>query len=223
MAGRDGHVSAGHADRERAGHADRERAIGVLKAAFVQGRLDAGEFDARVGGAFAARTYGELAALTADIPAAAVAEPVAASAAELVATADARPALTPRQTLARASRRAGGCMLVVISLVCLSFLTQQFDLLIPAVFAFIAAYTVLGYGVVDAVQQRRSRGRLPPRPDPSGSGLDGRPGLDGGFGLDGGKPGEPGEPGARFERIGADLRVRRPGKAGSRRGRPAYA
>jgi len=215
MAGCDGHVSAGHADRERAGHADRERAIGVLKAAFVQGRLDAGELDARVGGAFAARTYGELAALTADIPAAAVAE--------LVATADARPALTPRQTLAKASRRAGGCMLVVISLVCLSFLTQQFDLLIPAVFAFIAAYTVLGYGVVDAVQQRRSRGRLPPRPDPSGSGLDGRPGLDGGFGLDGGRPGEPGEPGARFERIGADLRVRRPGKAGSRRGRPAYA
>ena len=52
----------------RASHADREQAIGVLKAAFVQGRLAKDEFDLRVGQVFASRTYGDLDALTADIP-----------------------------------------------------------------------------------------------------------------------------------------------------------
>jgi hypothetical protein len=53
----------------RASRADRERVIDLLKAAFVQGRLDRDEFDARIGLAVASRTYGELAAVTADIPA----------------------------------------------------------------------------------------------------------------------------------------------------------
>jgi hypothetical protein len=53
----------------RASHADREHVIGVLKAAFVQGRLEQDEFGLRVGQTFAARTYGELAAVTADLPA----------------------------------------------------------------------------------------------------------------------------------------------------------
>jgi hypothetical protein len=53
----------------RASHADREHVIEVLKDAFVQGRLDHGQLDARVGQALASRTYAELAALTADIPA----------------------------------------------------------------------------------------------------------------------------------------------------------
>jgi uncharacterized protein DUF1707 len=54
--------------RLRASHADREQAIEVLKAAFVQGRLDKHELDARVDRAFASRTYLELAVVTADIP-----------------------------------------------------------------------------------------------------------------------------------------------------------
>jgi hypothetical protein len=53
----------------RASHADREQVIGVLKAAFVQGRLTKDELDARAGQTFTARTYGELAAVTADLPA----------------------------------------------------------------------------------------------------------------------------------------------------------
>ncbi|HEY3647381.1 MAG TPA: DUF1707 domain-containing protein [Streptosporangiaceae bacterium] len=53
----------------RASRADRERVIGLLKAAFAQGRLDRNEFDARIGQALASRTYAELAAITADIPA----------------------------------------------------------------------------------------------------------------------------------------------------------
>jgi hypothetical protein len=42
--------------------------IGMLKAAYVQGRLAKDELDARVSQTFAARTYGELAAVTADLP-----------------------------------------------------------------------------------------------------------------------------------------------------------
>ena len=52
----------------RASHADREQVVGVLKAAFVQGRLDRDEFGLRVGQALTSRTYADLAALTADLP-----------------------------------------------------------------------------------------------------------------------------------------------------------
>src|SRR5438874_5587484 len=55
--------------RLRASHADREQVIGLLKVAFVHGRLTKAEFDGRVGRAFAARTYAELTGLTADLPA----------------------------------------------------------------------------------------------------------------------------------------------------------
>jgi DNA-binding transcriptional ArsR family regulator len=66
-------VGRGHL---RACHADREQVIGVLKAAFVQGRLGKHELNARVGQALAARTYADLATLTADLPAGlAAAEP----------------------------------------------------------------------------------------------------------------------------------------------------
>jgi len=54
--------------RLRASHADREQAIGLLKAAFVHGRLTKDEFDGRVERAFAARTYAELTRLTDDLP-----------------------------------------------------------------------------------------------------------------------------------------------------------
>ena len=53
----------------RASRADREQVIGIIKTAFVQGRLGRDEFDQRVGLAMAPRTYAELAALTADLPA----------------------------------------------------------------------------------------------------------------------------------------------------------
>ena len=62
-------AGAGGRGRLRASHADREQVISVLKAAFVQGRLDRDEFDLRVGQALASRTHAELDALTADIPA----------------------------------------------------------------------------------------------------------------------------------------------------------
>jgi hypothetical protein len=70
MAGPNDEVAAGADGRRlRASHADREQVIDVLKAAFVQGRLDRDEFDLRVGQVLASRTYADLAAVTADIPA----------------------------------------------------------------------------------------------------------------------------------------------------------
>jgi hypothetical protein len=53
----------------RASRADRERVIGLLKAAFAEGRLARDEFDTLVGQALASRTYAELAEVTAGIPA----------------------------------------------------------------------------------------------------------------------------------------------------------
>jgi uncharacterized protein DUF1707 len=52
-----------------AASADRERTVGVLRAAFTEGRLTQDELDDRVARAYAARTYGELWALIADLPA----------------------------------------------------------------------------------------------------------------------------------------------------------
>jgi hypothetical protein len=71
MAGPGDEIAAGAGGRGhlRASHADREQVIGILEAAFVQGRLTKDELDLRTGQALASRTYAELAALTADIPA----------------------------------------------------------------------------------------------------------------------------------------------------------
>ena len=52
-----------------AGSADRERTVGVLRAAFTEGRLSQDELDDRVARAYAARTYSDLWALIADVPA----------------------------------------------------------------------------------------------------------------------------------------------------------
>ena len=70
MAEPGGEIAAGAGRSQlRASHAEREQAIGLLKVAFVQGRLAKDEFDLRVGSALTSRTRTELAALTADIPA----------------------------------------------------------------------------------------------------------------------------------------------------------
>ena len=59
-----------------AGNADRERAVGVLRAAFTEGRLTQDELDDRVERAYAARTYGDLWTLIADLPAGPLPYPV---------------------------------------------------------------------------------------------------------------------------------------------------
>ena len=60
-----------------AGNADRERAVGVLRAAFAEGRLTQDELDDRVARAYAARTYSDLWALIADVPAGPLPYPIA--------------------------------------------------------------------------------------------------------------------------------------------------
>ena len=152
----------------RAGHHDREQAITVLKAAFVQGRLTQDELEARAAEAYAAKTYADLALLTADLPAPA---DLLALTADLPAPAahpavpGPKPASTPARTLGKAARRAGVCLLTAVALTEAAFLTQNGFLLVLAFFAFMAASGFIGYGVIDARQERRSRAQLPPRPD----------------------------------------------------------
>lgn len=52
----------------RASNADRERTVDVLKSAFAEGRLRAGEYNDRVEQVYQAQTYGELAGVVQDLP-----------------------------------------------------------------------------------------------------------------------------------------------------------
>ncbi len=146
----------------RTSHADREHVIAVLKTAFVQDRLTKDEFDHLVGQVLASRTYTELAALTAEIPAV---PPTAVP-----------PAQPGSRTLAIAARRSGVCALITVALVEGAALGDSFALLCLAVFSFIATVAFLGYGFVDAREERRSRAQLPPAQAPSHDG-DGNPFL----------------------------------------------
>jgi hypothetical protein len=195
-----GAAAAGGHGRLRASHADREQVIEALKNAFVQGRLDKDELEARAGQAFASRTYAELAAVTADIPAGIPAGPAAEPAPG--------PASTPARTLAKAAVRSGICLLIPLALVGIIALTNATGL-VPLAFifgawAFIAASGFVGYGVVDAWHERRSRGQLPPRPR-----RDGR-GLEGGRSASSGR--DPALPAARTDQTRADLRTHRPNR-----------
>lgn len=177
----------------RASQADRERAVEVLKAAFIEDRLTKDEFDIRVGQVLASRTYAELAAVTSDLQASpAAAGPAAAG-----------PPSTPARTLAKAARRSGICILAAFAIVGVVALTTNTEdwavslALFSVVAAVIAASGFLGYGVVDAWQEHRSRKQLPPRP-----GRDGRR-------LEGGRPSsagrDPAPPGGRPDQTRADL------------------
>ena len=113
----------------RASRADRERVIDLLKAAFVQGRLDRAEFDARIGQAVASRTYGELAAVTADLPAELIGAP-------------------PRRPPARARRRipfntavtGGACMAGLVNAGMMAVLLIRS----PVVVVLFVVFTVIG-------------------------------------------------------------------------------
>src|SRR6516165_7793153 len=198
MAGPQDPAAAG-GDRLRAGHADREQVIEALKNAFVHGRLTKDELDTRAGQALAARTYADLAALTADIP------PAPARAAPP------RPA-TParRRPLVRAAAGSGGCLVIAFAAMQVHHLADPGNtpgsipgsLALPsflvAVTAVFAALFIVIYGVATAVEQRRSRRQLPPRPGAGGHALDGERRGDTGDG--------PVPPGPRPDQARADLR-----------------
>ena len=199
--GEDTTAAAGGRGHLRASRLDRERVIELLKVAFTQDRLTKDELDARVGQALASRTYADLAGLTADLPAdPAPAGPAAAKAA-------AEPAGSPARTLATAARRSAICLLVPLAVLGVAALTHSQDLLglavLLGILALVAAPGFLGYGVVDAWQERRSRGQLPPQ-----ARRDVRA-------LEDGIRHHPARPGARTDQTRAELRT-----DSSRAGRP---
>jgi Domain of unknown function (DUF1707) len=146
----------------RSSHADRERVVEVLKAAFVQGRLDKGELDARVGRALASRTYAELAALTADIPAG----PTLASPRQPARARDRAPMNKNVRDVAIGLVVGLG---LAAALVFSGLLTAValLGLLALPILLVVVPYVVLN-AVATSSQQRRSRGQLPPRPGQGG-------------------------------------------------------
>jgi hypothetical protein len=77
--------------------------IDLLQAAFVQGRLDQDEFDARVGQVFASRTHWELAAVTFDLPA------------ELIGALPRRPPVQARRRIPMNTAVSAGALVVVVA------------------------------------------------------------------------------------------------------------
>jgi hypothetical protein len=114
------------------------------------------------------------------VPPAAIAAPAAASAAAApgalasAASPDPGPPVQPgSRTLGIAARRSGVCALITVALVEGAVLADSFALLYLAVFSFIATVAFLGYGFVDAREERRSRAQLPPAQASSHDGLNG--------------------------------------------------
>jgi hypothetical protein len=113
----------------RASRADRERVIDLLKAAYVQGRLDQDEFNARVGQVLASRTHWELAAITFDLPA------------DLIGAVPRRPPVQGRRRIPMNTAVSAGALVVVVANV-----GMIFALLVGSAVGVIvvAAFTVIG-------------------------------------------------------------------------------
>jgi hypothetical protein len=121
----------------RASRADRERVIDLLKAAFVQGRLDRDEFDARIGLAVASRTYGELAAVTADIPA------------ELVGALPRRPPVRARRRVPFNTAVTGGaCMALLVNVGLVATLLSWGPVAVVLFVVFTIIGTILAIGAM---------------------------------------------------------------------------
>jgi hypothetical protein len=160
MAGPGDEIAAGAGGRGhlRASHADRERVIGMLKAAFVQGRLTKDELDMRVGQTLASRTYADLAALTADLPAGlARTQPV-----RKPARAKARPAASVAVILCPAGIYASAGVAHAV-------LIGNERLLIALMPVFISFVVWMAAGVVNW-RDKRSGGQSPRRPAPGAGG-----------------------------------------------------
>jgi hypothetical protein len=143
----------------RASHADREQVIGALKVAFVEGRLTEDEFDARLGQVYASRTYAELAAVTADIPAGLT-------------------GIQPTRDPWRATKLAGRTVYAIILPAIVTLIALPGGRGNPSMAAVITTavvtYLLFWLGGVSVMvysrQEKRSRGKLPPRSAP-GAGI----------------------------------------------------
>jgi hypothetical protein len=139
----------------RASDDDREHAIGILKVAFVQGRLDRDELSERVSQAFTSRTYAELAAVTADIPVMPAGTPPA-------------PARAPRPARSSVRRVTVTCAVGVLVAELLLFLIvavlPYYGTLDFAVLANLAGLPLVGGKVLDTWRADRLRRPPPARP-----------------------------------------------------------
>jgi hypothetical protein len=160
---------AGGRGRLRASHTDREQVIDALKAAFVQGRLDEDELDARVGQAFASRTYAELAAVTADLPARPTAAPPPPR----------MPARTRARPSVRGSIQTGACAIVAVAMLeALDLGATGLEtavaivaaLVFGAMVAGIVALPIAGVLRLESRHRKRSGRQLPPRSTPGTGG-----------------------------------------------------
>jgi Domain of unknown function (DUF1707) len=123
----------------RASRADRERVIDLLKAAFVQGRLDRDEFDARVGQVLASRTYAELAAVTADLPV------------ELIGTLPPRPPVWARRQIPMNAAVTGGAVVMAVAnggMLAALLLGSAVAVILVAVITVIGAVLAIGAMIV---------------------------------------------------------------------------
>ena len=149
--------------RLRASHADREHVIGVVKAAFVQGRLAKDEFDLRIGQTLTARTYADLAAITADLPAGlATANP------SLPARPRGTPMRRPGRMIAAATAVYAGAQVSGVVLISYVGDNRAAGLLINSVIyfgsiAYLLAWFVAVVNMIALWQERRSGGQSPPR------------------------------------------------------------
>jgi Domain of unknown function (DUF1707) len=176
MAGPGDEVAAGAGGhgRLRASYADREQVIGVLKAAFVHGRLDRDELDLRLGQALASRTRAELAVLTADLPSGPVAVP--------------RPAKAARaRTRPPASKVVAGAALIVPApamVVALLFAGSEplAKVAVAVVLISLLAWIAAAAQIVASWRGNRSGGQLPPRRAQRGQAFEGE--QDAGTGDD---------------------------------------
>jgi hypothetical protein len=119
----------------RASRADRERVIDLLKAAFVQGRLDRDEFDARIGQALASRTYGELAAVSIPV--------------ELTGALPCRPPGRKRRRIPFNTAVTGAaCMAGLLNAAAMAALLSRSPVAVVLVAAFIVIGTILAIGAM---------------------------------------------------------------------------
>jgi DUF1707 SHOCT-like domain len=147
----------------RASHADRQQAIDVLKAAFVQGRLDKDEFDARLGQAFASRTYEELTAVTGDLPAVLIgAQPSLAR----TWSPEARGIRSSVRVIRVGTTLAVGVWTVALVIGSPLALT----LALTFTLAYVGSLLLAGAVLLESRRELRSGGLPPPRSGPGGGG-----------------------------------------------------
>jgi hypothetical protein len=173
MAGARDEIAAGTPGRGslRASHADREHVIGMLQAAFVQGRLTKDEFDERVGQTFASRTYAELAAVTADLPAGlAGPQPPPAP-----ARATAQPLVTMNvRSGVRASMATTACAVLVWAVYVVTGNIAVFLVAGGATATAFVASFLTATQLLSSWADKRSGGQPPPRPAPGAGAQPGR-------------------------------------------------